>query len=236
MVEIETQFPELITPDSPSQRISGKPLDKFKKVKHKISQWSFNDIFNEQELIDFDSRIKRMLEKSRDSKKNSGRQINLPYTCELKIDGLKIVLEYQKGFLKTAATRGDGKVGEDVTENVKTIQSVPLKLKEPIDVIVEGEVYLDKREFEKINHKLAKKGEKTYANPRNLAAGTLRQLNSKIVAERNLSTFIYDLAYIESEYKEPQTQIEELELLKHLGFKVNKHFQYCKNYQEVFEY
>jgi DNA ligase (NAD+) len=245
LVEIETKFPDLITPDSPSQRVSGKPLDKFEKVRHKVSQWSFNDIFNEQEMIDFNDRIVRMLEKSGDfsgsssDRKNSAQnseKISPEYTCELKIDGLKIVLEYVDGILKTAATRGDGKVGENVTENVKTIQAVPLKLKKPVNVIVEGEVYLDKREFEKINKKLAKAGEKTYANPRNLAAGTLRQLDSKIVAERNLSVFIYDLAQTDENLKQPQTQYEELQLLQELGFKVNQNFQLCKNSEEVIKY
>ncbi len=242
LVEIETQFPDLITPDSPSQRISGKPLEEFKKIKHKVAQWSFSDIFNEKEMLDFNDRIIRMLEKSgkfpkKSDKflKNSGK-IFPQYTCELKIDGLKIVLEYVDGFLKTAATRGDGKVGEDVTENVKTIQSVPLKLKKPISIIVEGEVYLDKKEFEKINKKLAKAGEKIYANPRNLAAGTLRQLDSRIVAKRNLSVFIYDLAAINNKISQPQTQLEELELLKELGFKVNKNFKLCKNTEEVIDY
>jgi DNA ligase (NAD+) len=241
LVEIETKFPDLITKDSPSQRVSGKPLDEFKKVRHKIPQWSFSDIFSEQEMIDFNDRVIRMLEKSSNFKKESGK-IKPEYTCELKIDGLKVVIEYQDGILKQAATRGDGKVGEDVTENVKTIQAVPLKLKKPVSVIVEGEVYLDKREFEKINKKLFKAGEKVYANPRNLAAGTLRQLNSQIVADRNLSVFIYDLAWVGDEdikkdkTLEPKTQFEELELLKNLGFKVNKNFEICKNTNEVIKY
>lgn len=245
---IEAKFPELITPDSPSQRVSGKPLEQFQKIKHKVSQWSFNDIFTEQEAIEFDNRIVRMLEKSNQFKNHSGK-IKPEYTCELKIDGLKVVIEYVDGILFKAATRGDGKIGEDVTDNVKTIQSVPLKLKKPVSIIVEGEVYLDKREFEKINKKLAKAGEKIYANPRNLAAGTLRQLNSQIVADRNLSVFIYDLAKVEkksvvdSAFKknkdkilEPKTQLEELKLLKELGFKVNKHFKLCKNSDEVIKY
>jgi len=243
LVEIETQFPDLITPDSPSQRVSGKPLDEFQKVRHKVPQWSFNDIFREQEMIDFNDRIVRMLEKSGPFKK--GVTKNKPeYTCELKIDGLKVVIEYENGFLKQAATRGDGKVGEDVTENVRTIESIPLKLKKPVSVIVEGEVYLDKRQFEKINKKLADAGEKTYANPRNLAAGTLRQLNSQIVADRNLSVFIYDLAWASDEdlsdsnekINTPKTQFEELELLMDLGFKVNKNFELCRDVNEVIKY
>jgi len=231
--KIESEFPELITPDSPSQRVSGKPLDQFEKVKHKVPQWSFADIFNEKEAAEFGERVVRMLEKT----KKNDIKISPEFTCELKIDGLKVVIEYVDGILKKAATRGDGKVGEDVTENVKTIQSVPLKLKKPVSVIVEGEVYLDKREFEKINKKLALKNEKTYANPRNLAAGTLRQLDSQIVSDRNLSVFIYDLAKIDNEdVAEPKTQFEELELLKDLGFKVNNHFKLCKDINEVISY
>ena len=235
LVKIETEFPELITLDSPSQRVSGKPLDQFEKIKHKVPQWSFADIFNEKEATEFGDRIIRMIGKTSQFGKTSPE-----FTCELKIDGLKVVLEYVDGILKKAATRGDGKVGEDVTENVKTIQSIPLKLKKPVSIIVEGEIYLDKREFEKINKKLEKRNEKTYANPRNLAAGTLRQLNSQIVAERNLSVFIYDLAKIDDKNQknitEPKTQFEELELLKDLGFKVNKHFKLCKNIEEVISY
>ncbi len=227
LIDIENQFPDLRDPNSPSQRVSGKPLDKFEKISHKISQWSFNDIFNEKEAIDFDERIKRMLEKS------LARKVSPQYDCELKIDGLKIVLEYEKGILKTAATRGDGQVGENVTLNVRTIKSVPLKISEPIDLIVEGEVYLSKNDFNKINKKLESAGEEIYANPRNLAAGTLRQLDPAVVAERNLSTFIYDIAKIN---KIPETQIEELQKIESLGFKVNKNYKLCKNIEEVIDF
>jgi DNA ligase (NAD+) len=259
LVEIETQFPDLITPDSPSQRVSGKPLDQFEKVPHKVSQWSFNDVFNEKEITDFDDRVRRMLERAGafvKNKKTDADKRDIEYTCELKIDGLKIVLEYENGLLKTAATRGDGKIGEDVTENVKTIQAVPLQLKDkkgnslPLNIIVEGEVYLDTREFEKINARLKKADEKVYANPRNLAAGTLRQLNPQIVADRNLSVFIYDIGKLEevtvhddskigaktSEIKMPETQYQELELLRELGFKVNSNFEKCANINDVIKY
>lgn len=240
LIKIETEFPDLITPDSPSQRVSGKPLDKFEKVEHKITQWSFNDIFSEKEAHDFDARVKRML------KKESGNIGEIEYVCELKIDGLKIVLEYQNGLLKTAATRGDGRVGENVTENVKTIGAIPLRLREDIDLIVEGEVYLSKKDFEKLNKKLATAGEEIYANPRNLAAGTLRQLDPRVVAERNLSAFIYDIGKIgdgensaqknASKNLLPQTQIEELQKLEKLGFKVNQNYKLCKNIDEVIKY
>lgn len=218
LVRIETEFPDLITADSPSQRVAGKPLDQFKKVKHKVSQWSFNDVFSEEEIFDFDERIKRMLAK------HYKKEVVPTYTSELKIDGLKVVLEYSGGQLVLASTRGDGKVGEDITENVRTIEAVPLFIDYKKDLIVEGEIYLPKKEFERINKELVKKGEAPYANPRNLAAGTIRQLDSKIVASRKLSVFVYDIAKSELGLK---TQFEELQKLKELGFKVNPHFKEC---------
>jgi len=234
LIDIENQFPDLITPDSPSQRVSGQPLDKFEKVKHKIEQWSFNDIFNADGSYEFDKRVKRSLLKkiSEDFSENS-----LEYTVELKIDGLKIVLEYEKGLLVTAATRGDGKIGENVTTNVKTIGAIPLKLKQPLDLIVEGEIFLSKKDFERLNKNLKKSGKDTYANPRNLAAGTIRQLDSKIVAERNLSVFIYEIARANNlPGGFPKTQYEELEKLQELGFKVNSHFKLCSNIDEVINF
>jgi DNA ligase (NAD+) len=250
LVQIESQFPDLITPDSPSQRVSGQPLDKFEKVTHKVAQWSFNDIFDADEAREFDARMRRMLGKEGVAERDLGGSDNgdngdndsgaegkskIEYTTELKIDGLKIVLEYVGGALKTAATRGDGKVGENVTENVRTIGAVPLKLREPIDIIVEGEIYLAKSEFDRINAELEKAGEQTYANPRNLAAGTIRQLDPAIVAKRNLSVFIYDVAQIADD-RMPQTQEEELDLLERLGFKVNPHRKLCANIDEVIDY
>lgn len=237
LVDLEVQYPELITPDSPTQRVAGKPLKGFKKVEHKVAQWSFNDAFSEEDIKDFDTRVKRFLKVDPAfAKATAGR---VEYVCELKIDGLKIILEYENGFLKTAATRGDGKVGEDVTENVKTIESVPLKLEEEVSVIVEGEIYLPKKEFERINKERATKGEEIFANPRNMAAGTIRQLDPKVVAERKLSTFIYDLSAVASAKADkpiPKTQEEELKFLQKLGFRVNKNFKFCKNISEVVEY
>src|SRR5262249_43278150 len=131
LAELETQYPAIIAPDSPSQRVAGKPLPQFKKVRHEIEQWSFNDCFTPEEFHEFDARVKRFL---------GGAEPT--YACELKIDGLKIVFTYEKGLLKTAATRGDGVIGEDVTQNVRTIESVPLKLSRPIYIIVEGEVWM----------------------------------------------------------------------------------------------
>ncbi len=224
--QIEEQYPELVTPDSPSQRVAGKPLEGFKKVLHKVPQWSFNDAFTEEDMVKFDERVKRFLVGG------------IPtYICELKIDGLKVVLEYEKGLLKTAATRGDGKVGEDVTENVKMIESVPLRLHEDIDCIVEGEVWMAKSTLAELNKQRAKQGEEPFANPRNLAAGSIRQLDPQMVKDRKLNTFIYDISYLEpkpnGDSNLPPRQSEELKRLQQLGFKVNPHFAQCKNISEV---
>ncbi len=222
LVDLETKYPELITPDSPSQRVAGAPLDKFEKVAHEVAQWSFNDAFTADEIRDFDKRVKRFL----------GEDARPTYSTELKIDGLKVVLTYKKGYLVVAATRGNGKVGENVTINVKTIDSIPLKLKEEVSkIIVEGEIWLPKKEFLALNKLQVKEGKPLYANPRNVAAGTIRQLDPKIVAERKLSSFIYDIAFTDA--GEPKTQIEELQKLQTLGFKVNSHFKLCSDIEEV---
>src|SRR3989344_2413970 len=229
LVDLETKYPELITPDSPTQRVAGEPLKGFKKVAHKVAQWSFNDAFSEEDIKAFDERVKRFLKTDK----------NIEYVCELKIDGLKIILEYEDGILKTAATRGDGKIGEDVTVNVRTIDSVPIKLDKHVNVIVEGECFLPKTQFERLNKIQKEKGGELYANPRNFAAGTLRQLDPRLVAERKLDSFIYDLALISPPpaggppYPIPKTQEEELQFLQKLGFKVNKYFKLCKNIDEV---
>ncbi len=228
LVDIETQFPELITADSPSQRVAGKPLPGFKKIRHEVPQWSFNDAFSEQDMLDFDARVKRML------RDEFGPDVAPAYTAELKIDGLKIVFTYKNGKLVTAATRGDGTVGEDVTENVKTIEAVPLVLSEPADIVAEGEAYMPKSQFEKLNKEQKKKGEELYMNPRNITAGTIRQLDPRIVAARKLSTFVYDISGGTIEV--PPRQDEELKLLKKLGFRVNPNFRVCKNIDEVIAY
>ena len=227
LLDIETRYPELVTPDSPSQRVAGAPLPEFKKVPHKVAQWSFNDAFSEDDVKAFDERIKRML------KGSLGKEVLPTYLCELKIDGLKIVFEYEKGILKTAATRGDGRVGEDVTQNVRTIESVPITLNEPVNIIVEGEAWMAKSDFETLNERQKKAGLPLYANPRNVTAGSIRQLDSKMVADRKLRVFIYDIAQFG---KAPKTQEEELKLLQSLGFKVNKHFSFCKNIGEVISF
>lgn len=226
LVQIEKEYPSLVTPDSPTQRVAGTALAKFKKVTHKVPQWSLNDAFTEEDIIEFDLRVKKML------LKKHGKNIEPTYTCELKIDGLHVVLEYVNGLLVTAATRGDGVVGEDVTHNVRTIDSVPLRLQEDVSLITEGEIWLSKKQLQKINTQRRKDDQSEYANPRNLAAGTIRQLDPKIAAQRKLDTFIYDISFGE----ENPSQHSELERLKKLGFKVNAEYVVCKNIVDVISF
>ena len=251
LIGIETEFPELVTPDSPTQRVSGEPLKEFKKVEHKVPQWSFNDAFTEEDITDFDARTRRFL------KAELSQDIAPEYVCELKIDGLKVVLEYEKGILIRAATRGDGTVGEDVTMNVRTIKSVPLRLSREADIIAEGEVWMGKDTLAALNREQEKLGKPLYANPRNAAAGSIRQLDPKIAASRKLDNFTYDIALLSASggSKEafrhgvwagsgrdetasllPPSQKEELELLHELGFKTNPHFKLCKTIEEVISY
>jgi len=241
LVQIEKEYPELATPDSPTQRVAGMALPQFKKVKHVITQWSFNDAFSEQDIRDFDARVKRGLGKIptkgeiNQSPSSFVKNFSkLSYVCELKIDGLKVVLTYERGVLKTAATRGDGIVGEDVTHNVRTIDSVPLRLTRPIDCIVEGEVWMSEAALKKTNEQRKKDDEPLFANPRNAAAGSIRQLDPTIAASRGLDTFIYDVA--QTSERLPGTQFEELKYLQGLGFKVNSHFELMGSIDEVIEY
>ena len=226
--KLEDKYPSLITPDSPTQRVAGKALSGFKKIEHKVAQWSLNDAFTEEDIREFDARVRRFY------KAETGEDIHPVYTCELKIDGSHLVLEYEDGLLKSAATRGDGRVGEDITENVKTIESVPLRLSEPVSIIAEGEAYMAKSQFEKLNKRQKAKGEKEFANARNIVAGTLRQLDPSLVAARGLSTFIYDLSL--SRESLPPTQDSELEYLHDLGFKVNPHHKLVRSIDEVIAY
>ncbi|MBU4353621.1 NAD-dependent DNA ligase LigA [Candidatus Parcubacteria bacterium] len=230
LYQLERQFPEFVVSDSPTQRVGGAPLKKFFKIAHKVRQWSFEDVFTEQEIRDFDARVKRMLEKSLGVEK----KLQIEYACELKIDGFKIILEYEKGILKSAATRGDGLTGENVTQNVKTIESIPLRLENDADIVVEGEVWMSRREFGRLNKEQAEKRLPLFANPRNAAAGAIRQLDSKIAASRKLDSFVYGLS--QSSFQSPKTQIEELKKLKELGFKVNKNFKLCRNINEVIDF
>jgi DNA ligase (NAD+) len=223
---LEEQYPQFKTPDSPTQRIGGKPLDKFIKVRHQIRQWSFDDIFDLAGLKKWEDKIKRMVEKA------NLTEADLDFCCEVKIDGLKVILNYENGFFVRGATRGDGIIGEDVTENLKTNRSIPLKLKKPIDLVAVGECWMSKKELERINENRKKKGEMLFANSRNAAAGSIRQLDPKIAAARKLESFIYDIDFIRKT-NQPATQTEELELLKELGFKVNEEYKLCKNIQEI---
>ncbi len=219
--ELEDAFPEFITPDSPTQRVGGKPLEKFLKVKHKVKQWSLEDAFCQSEIREWEGRAKRFLHSAHD----------LDYVGELKIDGLHVVLSYEKGMLKTGATRGDGETGEDVTQNLKTIEAIPLRLQREIDCVVEGEVFMRKSVLETLNRERKQKGLPILANPRNAAAGAIRQLDSRIVAERKLDAFVYEFSWPEDRI--PHTQKEELELLAELGFKVNTHWRYLKSIGDV---
>lgn len=223
--DLEDANPSLITPDSPTQRVAGGVKDELSKVKHKIRQWSLNDCFTPLEFKSFDERVKRFLKKNLDA--------DIPYVCEHKIDGLKIILEYKNGLLVQASTRGDGFIGEDVTHNIKTIESVPLKLSKPVDIIVEGEVWMGKKTLKRLNTERAKKGEPLFANARNISAGSIRQLDPSVAASRNLQTFIYDIAVSD---KYISSQEEELEYLLKLGFKVSKNYKLCKNEDEVIKY
>lgn len=236
LVELEREYPELVSTDSPSQRVAGEPLKEFEKVPHKVPQWSYNDAFTADDMRAFDERVKRFV-KDAFGEVGTSRVPNPTYICELKIDGLKVVLSYDNGVLTTAATRGDGKIGENVTHNVRTIESVPLKLRRPENIIVEGEVWMSKKKFEALNAEQEKKGLPLFANPRNVAAGSIRQLDPHIAASRKLDAFVYDIA--DGDVKESgsmRLQSDELVHLKELGLKVNKHARECKHIDDVLSF
>ncbi len=228
LFELEEKYPELRTADSPSQRVAGKPLPQFEKVPHKVTQWSFNDAFTPDDMRDFDARVRKVI------LAETGQSVHPEYVCELKIDGLKVVLEYKDGVLVCAATRGDGTVGENVTHNVRTIEAVPLTLSRPIDIIVEGEVWMSKSNLKTLNKERIENGEDPFANPRNVAAGSIRQLDPSIARARKLDNFVYDAGIANEDL--PTTQSGELSYLSKLGFKVNPHFKICKSIDEVIEY
>ena len=224
---IEAAFPELITPTSPSQRVAGVPSSSFQKITHTVPQWSFNDAFTAEDMHDFDARVRRFY------LSQTGKEIIPEYVCELKIDGSHLVLTYEDGVLVTGATRGNGTVGENITTNVKTIESVPLVLRKSVSVIVEGEVYIPKSQFDTVNREQIANGEPVFANARNIVAGTIRQLDSRIVASRKLATFIYDISKSDTV---PDTQANELEVLRELGFCVNPNYEICANIDAVISY
>jgi DNA ligase (NAD+) len=227
LFDLENQFPDLITSDSPTQRVGGKPLKEFKKFKHSQKMLSFNDSFSKEDMEDWQERFMKLLN---DNEKN---KIN--YYCELKIDGLAIELIYKDGILQTGSTRGDGIIGEDITQNLKTVEAIPLTIKDlpgqvgKKEVIVRGEVFISKKEFKRINKEQEIKGLPVYANPRNIAAGSVRQLDPKITSSRKLDSFIYDLKTDFGQETHEQTH----KILKDLGFKTNNHNKYCKNLDEV---
>ena len=221
LIEIETLHPEWVREDSPTQHAGGKIIDSFKKVEHKIPMMSLSDVFSESEVIAFDERIKK-------------EGINPEYMCELKIDGLSVSLLYEKGKLVRAATRGDGTTGEDITHNAKTIKVIPLKLKEEVDIEVRGEIFMNKKTLKDLNEKRSKKGEPLLQNCRNAAAGSIRQLDSKIAAERKLDNFIYHLPNpLDYGLK---THAEAIDYMHKLGFKINPNNRLVHSINEVLEF
>jgi len=214
--ELENKFPDLVTPDSPTQRIGGKPLDKFQKVTHLRPMLSLTDAFSFKEMGEWEKRNKKMVNEKYD------------YFAELKIDGLAVSLIYENGIFIRGATRGDGKVGEEVTQNLKTVEAIPLKLSKPISCEVRGEVYMPIDVFNDLNKKYQKEGKPLLANPRNAAAGSIRQLDPKITAERRLSFMAWDLLGMDVKTHEDSHQI-----LHQLGFKTIKENQYCQDLKEV---
>ena len=220
--DLEKELPDLISSDSPTQRVGGQPLKSFKTVTHKTPLLSLGNAMSIEELEDFDKRVREGLEKNA-----------IKYVCELKIDGLAVTISYKDGKMAVGSTRGDGIHGEDITHNLKTIKSVPLVLKEEIDVEVRGEVYLPYDEFVKLNEEREQNEEAKFANPRNAAAGSLRQLDPKVTASRPLDIFCY---YASIPHSKLKTHFENLEYLKKLGFKVNPNIKLCEGIDEVKKY
>ena len=221
LINLEEKYPEYVQTDSPTKRVGGEVLDKFSKINHTIPMLSLGNVFNDEEVRDFDAKIKKA-------------GYNPEYVCELKIDGLSVSLKYEKGILKSGATRGDGVVGEDITHNVKTIKVIPLKLNEEVDIEVRGEIYMDKDTLTKINNEREMEGLPPLLNVRNAAAGSIRQLDSKIAAKRNLNNFIYHLPN-PLDYGITKHS-DALDYMKKLGFKINPANKVVKNIDEVLEF
>jgi DNA ligase (NAD+) len=222
LIELEEQFPELRTPDSPTQRVGGDVLSMFEKVEHRTPMLSLGNAFNESDLRDFDRKIRQAV----------GDKFS--YVCELKIDGLAVSLRYEDGLFVQGATRGDGTIGEDITANLKTIKSIPLRLTKPFTMEVRGEAFMPKKSFEQLNLVKEEKGEEPFANPRNAAAGSLRQLDPKIAASRNLDVYLYGVA--DTGGTGVQSHSGGLDLLDELGFKTNKERKKCETIEQVLEY
>ncbi len=223
LFDLEQKYPEFITIDSPTQRIGGKPLKEFKKTRHAQAMLSFNDAFSEQDIKDWLERISKLLTSEEIEK--------IDYYCELKLDGLAVELIYKGNMLKIGSTRGDGKIGEDVTQNLKTIDAIPLRIEKKV-VVARGEVFISKKEFERLNKEQKKAGLAEYANPRNIAAGSIRQLDSKITRSRCLDFYAYNLI---TDFGQ-KTHEQEHKILKIMGFKTNPHNKFCKGLKEIFEF
>lgn len=222
LIELEKEEPALVTADSPTQRVGGAPLDKFSSVTHKTPLLSLDNALNIEELKDFDERVRKGLEISGD----------IEYACELKIDGLAVSLQYERGLFVKGSTRGDGVHGEDITENLRTIKAIPLKIEEAVNIEVRGEVYLPLKNFYKLNEEREKENKPLFANPRNAAAGSLRQLDPKVTAKRPLSMFCYG-AVMERGAK---SQTDILDMLKDLGFRINPNVKACKGIDNVVKF
>ncbi len=223
---LENQYPDLITSDSLTQHVGGTVKEGFEKVEHEVPLQSLQDIFDFNELYAFDERVRKTLEKE----ENSNRE-KVKYIVETKIDGLSVALEYKNGIFVRGATRGNGLVGEDITENLKTIKNIPKKIKEPIDIIVRGEVFIGKKDFEKMNEEREENEESLFANARNAAAGSLRQLDSSIAAQRPLDIYIFNVQ--KSDTIEFKSHIESLRYLEKIGFNVNPVKIECNTISEV---
>lgn len=221
LYKLEEKYPELKQDMSPTSRVGGEIIDSFKKIKHEVPMMSLSNVFNEDEIIAFDERVKK-------------EYPNPSYVVELKIDGLSVSLLYKKGILVRAATRGDGITGEDITHNVKTIKSIPLRLKEPLDIEIRGEIYMSKDSFNKTNEDRKKEGLELFANPRNAAAGSIRQLDSSVAAKRKLDAFLYHLP--EAEKFGIYTHADALNFMKKLGFIVNPNIELVNNINELLVY
>lgn len=226
---LRVQYPELAKDTHVVDAVGGKADDAFAKVKHRVRQWSFDNVFNDAELREWEAKLFRFLEKE------GGQKSSVSYVSEHKIDGLKVVLEYVEGRLVRASTRGDGVVGEDVTHTAGTIRDIPHTLKEKVTLVAVGEAWLGEDEFKRINTAREARGEQLFANPRNAAAGSLRQLDPEVTKGRKLSFFAYDIDYIDEQTLDqvPVTQYEELTLLKRLGFVTNPHAKLCTSLEGV---
>ena len=221
-MDYEEKHPELRTPDSPTQRVGGEVLSMFEKVEHTSPMLSLGNAFDEADLKDFDRKVRQAVGD------------DFSYVCELKIDGLAVTLQYENGFFVKGATRGDGYIGEDISANLKTIKSIPLKINQSLTIEVRGEAYMPKKSFAALNVIKEENGEEPFANPRNAAAGSLRQLDPKIAAKRNLATFLYAIADIgETGVK---SHSEGLDLLDQLGFKTNQERKRCETIEDVIQF